>query len=98
MAKYGDAKEQAKGQPKKRRKTSAFLVFSNEMREEVKKKLEASSSTADHAKELGAMWKSLEAKEKERWQAKAEAIDAAKAPDAAEAASPVAERDEEDDE
>ena len=33
MAKYGDAKEQSKGQPKKRRKASAFIIFSNEMRE-----------------------------------------------------------------
>ena len=76
MAEYGDAKEQGKGQPKKRRKTSAFLVFSNEMRESVKKKMPATASTADHAKELGAMWKALDAKEKETWKAKAEAVDA----------------------
>lgn len=87
MAKYGDAKEQSKGQPKKRRKTSAFLIFSNETREEVKNKMPESATSADHAKELGAMWKALSAEEKETWKAKAEAVDASLGD---EAASPTA--------
>jgi len=95
MAKYGDAKEQSKGQSKKRRKVSAFLIFSNEMREKVKDKLPASAGTAEIAKELGALWKSLDAKEKDKWKAKAEAVDASLGE---EAASPRAEEEEEEEE
>lgn len=95
MAKYGDAKEQSKGQSKKRRKVSAFLIFSNEMREKVKDKLPASAGTAEIAKELGALWKSLDAKEKDKWKAKAEAVDASVGE---EAASPRAEEEEEEEE
>ena len=97
MVKYGDAKEQSKGQPKKRRKTSAFLIFSNETREEAKKKLPASAGTAEIAKELGARWKGMDAKEKDKWKAKAEAVDTSLGE---EAATPLAEEEaeEEDDE
>lgn len=113
MAKYGDAKEQGKGQPKKRRKASAFLVYSAEMREQVKSKMDDTATLADQAKELGVMWKALDAKEKEVWKQKAEAIDVAEeaalglqgeeaqaleAAAAAAAASPVADEDDDEDE
>lgn len=40
MANYGDAKEKEKGQPKKKRKTSAFLLYSAALREELKNKVQ----------------------------------------------------------
>ena len=63
-----------------------------EMREQVKIKMDDTATLADQAKELGVMWKALDAKETEEWKAKAEANDAA------EAASPLAGEEDQDDE
>jgi hypothetical protein len=43
MINYGDAKESERGQPKKKRKASAFLVYSAALREEVKNKVGSQS-------------------------------------------------------
>ena len=72
-------KTKSSDEPKSKRKMTGYLLFSKEMREEVKAALEAELEEGEKLKpqatvtELAAQWKALSAEEQDEWKERAAA-------------------------
>mmetsp|Transcript_22537 Transcript_22537/g.32936 ORF Transcript_22537/g.32936 Transcript_22537/m.32936 type:complete len:287 (+) Transcript_22537:51-911(+) len=91
------SRKDASGEPKKKRALSAFMVFSSEVRADVRAK-HPEDSFGDTGRRIGEMWRELSESEKQSWKDKAAALHTDEAEDGMESGGDDGEQSDDEDE